>query len=354
MMTNKQKQKIGYTCAYTPIALLDAAGYEPFRVLPISNAQDQAGRLLHDNLCPHVKRVLDRAPENDLPQDLSGMIFMNSCDAMRRLADAWMETRPNDKVIILDLPSTNEQTAINFFTGELSRLLDTLTTWSGAPVTSEKISKSIDQYNQIADRIQTLNSFLAIGKLKGSGSRLQELINQATSIPFEDSLKFLDAEIENNEQHPAEMKGIPVFLFGNVMPDPDFFSLIEDCGVQIIGNDFCTSTRMFSRLPCTDDETILAQLSGHLLGEPPCARTFDPTQPGKIADDVIKKAKLLGVKGIIGHSLKFCDPYLARLPMVREAVQDTDFPLLLLEGDCTLRSFGQQKTRIEAFVEMLR
>jgi len=30
------------------------------------------------------------------------------------------------------------------------------------------------------------------------------------------------------------------------------------------------------------------------------------------------------------------------------------FPLLLLEGDCTLRSIEQQRTRIEAFVEMLR
>ena len=29
-------------------------------------------------------------------------------------------------------------------------------------------------------------------------------------------------------------------------------------------------------------------------------------------------------------------------------------PVLLLEGDCTLRSIGQHRTRIEAFVEMLR
>ena len=28
-------------------------------------------------------------------------------------------------------------------------------------------------------------------------------------------------------------------------------------------------------------------------------------------------------------------------------------PLLVLEGDCTSRSLGQQTTRIEAFVEML-
>ncbi len=353
-MTNMKKQKIGFTCAYTPIAMVDAAGYIPWRVLPISEVPDQAGRILHDNLCPHVKRVLDRALENDLPKDLTGMIFMNSCDAMRRLADAWMEVRPQDKMIILDLPTTPGKIDISFFAQELSRLSDTLAAWSGSRITAGKILQSIDQYNRIADQIQTLNCFLSEGKLKGSGKRLQELINQATSLPFEDSLKLLDAEIQKNKNHPAEMNGIPVFLFGNVMPDPEFFSLIEDCGVQIIGNDFCTSTRMFSQLPCTNEESLFAQLSGHILKKSSCARSFDPSHPGKIADDVVQKAKSLGARGVIGHSLKFCDPYLARLPMVRDAIQGTEIPLLLLEGDCTLRSFGQQKTRIEAFAEMLR
>jgi benzoyl-CoA reductase/2-hydroxyglutaryl-CoA dehydratase subunit BcrC/BadD/HgdB len=35
-------------------------------------------------------------------------------------------------------------------------------------------------------------------------------------------------------------------------------------------------------------------------------------------------------------------------------MKEENIPLLLLEGDCTLRSVGQQGTRIEAFVEMVR
>jgi benzoyl-CoA reductase/2-hydroxyglutaryl-CoA dehydratase subunit BcrC/BadD/HgdB len=41
------------------------------------------------------------------------------------------------------------------------------------------------------------------------------------------------------------------------------------------------------------------------------------------------------------------------MPMVREEFKKAGMPLLLLEGDCTLRSIGQQRTRIEAFIEML-
>ena len=94
-MTEENNRLIGFTCAYTPIALIDAAGFTPYRVLPTGGWPDQAGRILHDNLCPHIKRVLDRALDKDLP-DLFGMVFINSCDAMRRLADAWKSIRPLD------------------------------------------------------------------------------------------------------------------------------------------------------------------------------------------------------------------------------------------------------------------
>jgi benzoyl-CoA reductase/2-hydroxyglutaryl-CoA dehydratase subunit BcrC/BadD/HgdB len=57
---------------------------------------------------------------------------------------------------------------------------------------------------------------------------------------------------------------------------------------------------------------------------------------------------------VIGHTVKFCDPYLARLAAVRRTLQEAGMPFLVLEGDCTLRAIGQQRTRIEAFVEMLR
>ena len=88
---------IGFTCAYTPLALLDAAGFVPYRLMPLTEAPDQAGTLLHDNTCPHVKRVLDRAMHRDLPK-MAGLVLMNSCDAMRRLADGWLATRPESAI----------------------------------------------------------------------------------------------------------------------------------------------------------------------------------------------------------------------------------------------------------------
>ena len=79
IIIQKKLSRIGFTCSYTPLALIDAAGFTPYRILPVGESPDRAGEVLHDNLCPHVKRVLDRVLYNDVPE-LEGVILLNSCD----------------------------------------------------------------------------------------------------------------------------------------------------------------------------------------------------------------------------------------------------------------------------------
>ncbi|MFC1819948.1 2-hydroxyacyl-CoA dehydratase [Thermodesulfobacteriota bacterium] len=67
----------------------------------------------------------------------------------------------------------------------------------------------------------------------------------------------------------------------------------------------------------------------------------------------MESVQKMGAKGVIAHIMKFCDPYLTRIPLVLDALKEKNIPYLILEGDCTLRSFGQHRTRIEAFAEML-
>jgi benzoyl-CoA reductase/2-hydroxyglutaryl-CoA dehydratase subunit BcrC/BadD/HgdB len=87
-----------------------------------------------------------------------------------------------------------------------------------------------------------------------------------------------------------------------------------------------------------------------------------PDQAGRLMHDnlcphikrVLSGAIKAGARGVIGYTAKFCDPYIARLPGVRDALKREGIPFLLLEGDCTLRSIGQHRTRIEAFMETER
>jgi benzoyl-CoA reductase/2-hydroxyglutaryl-CoA dehydratase subunit BcrC/BadD/HgdB len=347
-----QKPKIGYACAYTPLVLLDAAGYTAYRILPISDCPDQAGQLLHDNLCPHVKRILDRAISKDLP-NLGGVVLMNSCDAMRRLADAWPRVRPSDNIILLDLPATADDAAVAYFAGELSRLNDALSKWCGHTITSNDIAASIARYNKLPPLFNRLHDRLRRGQLAGGSVKMQTLYNAAMSAPFDESLGTLEQALAQPQPKNPASDGIPVFLFGNVLADPEALELFEACGARTIEDDLCTGSRLFEPIEFDENLDVLPQISRSLLTRTSCARTFNPDQPLKMAADILTRAQASGARGVIGQTIKFCDPYLDLLPAVRETLRQAGLPLLLLEGDCSLRTIEQQRTRIEAFIEML-
>jgi benzoyl-CoA reductase/2-hydroxyglutaryl-CoA dehydratase subunit BcrC/BadD/HgdB len=352
-MTTEKNSYVGFTCAYTPMALIDAAGYVPYRILPIGNAPDMAGQILHDNLCPHVKRVLDRALDNDLPK-LAGVVLLNSCDAMRRLADAWQKVRPNDRINLIDLPLTSDDSAVSYFGRELSRLADTLFQWSGRPLSQEAVAESMEKYNQLAFLFGGLRERLLNGGVSGGAARLQSLYNMAVTRPLDETYQILKGVMEDLKSPADANNGVPIFLFGNVLPDPEALGQFESCGARIVDEDLCTGSRVFTPIKVEGSEETLLQLARGLLRRPRCARTLLPMQPGVIAEEVLARATACKARGVIACTAKFCDPYIARIPGVREVLRKAGLPMLQIEGDCTMRSFGQHRTRIQAFAEMLR
>jgi len=343
-------KKIGFTCAYTPVPLIEAAGFSPFRIFPDSKAPDQAGHLLHDNLCPHVKKVLDRALADDLPE-LDGLIFINSCDSMRRLADAWHEAKPDDPIILVDLPSGTNSLSLDFLSKEYERLAKTLFRWNNEPCSIKKIKDKIDNWNLVAASVKKIEEKMSRDYFPGYASGLQQIINTAATESTDKALAMAQKELQPEE--PAKAGLAPVFLFGNLLFDPKVFDLFEEWNMHVTASDFCTTSRFVTQVDTKADNNIFRSLAASYMEQTPCARTMDTTKPGNIAQRIVQQAKESNAKGVIGFTLKFCDPYLARIPMIRQALQKESIPFLMLEGDCTMGSMGQQQTRIEAFTEML-
>ena len=352
MNENSTRPRVGYACAYTPVALIDAAGFSPYRVLPVGEPPDEAGRLLHDNLCPHVKIILDRALADDLPE-LAGMVFMNSCDAMRRLSDAWARARPEIPSILLDLPTSAEQDSAAYFAGQLRGLTHALEDWGGAIPDDEALRKGVARFNRLCDLLAGARGRQAESTLAGGSPGLQTLYDRCATSSLDDAVEAAEAVAATPDTAGPTGDEAPVFLFGNVLPGAEVFELLESCGARVAGEDLCTGSRQFLPVSAEGEDPLLA-LAASLLTRLPCARTIDPCSPGQLASIVLEAARKSGARGVICHTLKFCDPYLARIPYIRETLRAAGLPFLLLEGDCTLRSLGQHRTRIEAFAEMLR
>lgn len=352
-MLTTDRPKIGFACAYTALPLIHAAGFTPFRLMPMSDAPDLAGSVLHDNLCPHIKRILDRAVAGDLPR-LAAVVFVNSCDAMRRLSDAWQKVRPKDSVVLIDLPATQDERAVSYLAGELSRLAGTLFRWSGRPISAESIKKGIVCYNTLSGLLSELRQRCYQGRLNGGSVRMQTLTNLASTAAAENAVNEIRQALAEPAAPADEGRGVPIYLFGHVLPDPQAFAFLTSCGARIVGDDLCTGSRLLAPIELDGPGDLFHKLARGLMHKPACARTIDPADPLRIAEDTLKRALESGARGVIGYTLKFCDLYLSRLPVLRETFRDSGLPLLLLEGDCTLRSIGQQRTRMEAFIEMLR
>ncbi|MBN1346858.1 MAG: 2-hydroxyacyl-CoA dehydratase [Phycisphaerae bacterium] len=343
---------VGFTCAYTPLPLIDAAGLVPYRILPLSDASDRAGAFLHDNVCPHVKRVVDRVVAGDVPA-LGGVVVMNSCDTMRRLADVWPRVQPEGRVILVDLPVEGEDASVAYFAEELARLAEVLSGWTGRSIGEAEILESIKLYNELAGGLDRLRRRAAEGVLSGGWGELQKLLNESVTGPPTAAIAKVNGLLAREDAAAGADSRVPVLLFGNVLPAPEAFDLFESCGCRISSEDLCTGSRQITTIDLEGDDAPLVKLARGILRRPICGRTLTPSEPGRLARQVVEQAKACGARGVIAHVMKFCDPYLARLPGVREALREAGLPLLVLEGDCTMRSLGQHRTRIEAFVEML-
>ncbi len=350
-MTRMPTRYAAFSCRYAPLPLIHAAGLVPYRVLPLTTASDQAGTILHDNICAHVKLLLDRALADDLPA-LTGVIFVDSCDAMRRVADGWRRARPEDQVFALDLPVGSADSDVAYFARELARLRQELGEWSGSAVTDQAIRASCELYSRLAACFDRLASFAAQGQLEGGRAHLQELTNRSVTSSPAEMVVELEGLAGDCEQKPPAVDGVPVLLFGNLFADPTAWELLATCGARIVDEDLCTGSRQLIRF-ALDDGDELTQIARQLLRDCPCARAVEAGLPGRLGQLVVDRARACGARGVIAHSMKFCDLYLVRLPAVREALKQAGLPLLVLEGDCTLRSLGQHRTRIEAFIEML-
>ncbi len=346
-----ERHRIGFTCGYTPVPLIEAAGFTPYRIFPESTAPDQAGHLLHDNLCPHVKRVLDRALAEDLPR-LDGMVFMNSCDAMRRLADAWHYARKDDRMILLDLPNVNTASAVAFLADEYRRMAKGLAQWKGNEISDQALDSALDNWNRLHALFLEIETRKADDFYPGLAARVQQVVNiaatQGTKPALDEAQSLLQA-------WPFQKKHeqVPVCLFGNLLFDPRVYDHFEAWNLQVAGNDFCTGSRFVYPVDPATGKDRFEAMAQAAMRRTSCARTMDPFNPGNIAETLVKNVKQSGARGVIGFTLKFCDPYLARIPVIREMLQNESIPFLMLEGDCTLGAIGQQQTRIEAFTEML-
>lgn len=326
---------LAWFCTYTPLEILDAAGLSPVRRFGDPGRLESADTFLHPAICPFVRACLAAEMEENR---LHHAVFVNSCDGMRRLYDAWRVQFRDDFAYLMDLPRNVEARGERFLAEEFRNLAQVLADFTGTEVTAARLRAAALEREEL---------------------RLS-YIREADGIYGERRLRLaMEHHSGDSGVNPGDAgregggEGVPVLLTGNLLNPAGLVSSLGRAGARVTWIDLCNGDRAFSSstLPQGEDmEEMLASLAQRYLGRHPCARMNDA---GRRYDLLVEAVREKGARGVIYASLKFCDAYLYDFPRVQERLLKESIPVLRLESDYADGNTGQVLTRVEAFLEML-
>ena len=126
----------------------------------------------------------------------------------------------------------------------------------------------------------------------------------------------------------------------------ELFDMVQKSMPYPVENDTCVNNRSVGETEPPKElefDELMVWYAKELLGQIPCMRMMDHSGRKRLYNDP-------GLKGIIYHTVKFCDFYSFEYAQIK---QNVTVPLLKIESDYTIQSSGQLLTRLEAFAESL-
>lgn len=144
---------------------------------------------------------------------------------------------------------------------------------------------------------------------------------------------------------PKKPKGPHLNVLGARM-GTELFQMVEKLMPLPVENATCVNNRSVGSMVPPENvgfDELMDWYAGELLCQAPCMRMMDHSGRKQLYNDP-------DLKGIIYHTVKFCDFYSFEYSEIKE---HTDIPLLKIESDYTLQSSGQLMTRLEAFAETI-
>ncbi len=401
---------LSYVCKSTPVELLAAMGAK-CRLLdemaPSFSKAEQAG---HPNLCGYGKAILEQA----LSGGVRELVLVNCCDTIRSVYDILLAEGNLNFLYFMDLPHEEAGCSAKRFVPELKKLTAAYAAYSGHAFSMEAFRQSFaapgrnsgDYIGVCGARCgrafqRMISGFMPLpvrnltcvagrdvrppGGMTPAETAADDMTLAKTPSDEIASVETVSNGIvpvgtTANGLTPAEtttdgltLAKTPSDEIASVETAADDMTLAKttangmapdetaadgltpgqgrDSGGRNRARDPMTSSAATAPAFPPDSasgsgfpgDDLLEAYARALLSQMPCFRMNDVTGRKAIYRDP-------ALKGIIYHTIKFCDYYGFEYA---ELKKNCDVPLLKLETDYTLQSVGQLSTRLEAFSERL-
>jgi benzoyl-CoA reductase/2-hydroxyglutaryl-CoA dehydratase subunit BcrC/BadD/HgdB len=335
---------IGYTSSYLPPEIIWACSLTPVRLRPAESLSAADGYLPR-NFSVEARALLAAALNHEI--DMEAVVFLDEDDTSRRLFDMWRAYAETPALGLIPLPRLDSEPACQRYTHSLSELAESLAALSGQPLTADGLRRAVDLYNEQRALWRALRQRCVDGAL--SASKWHDLRWMAlTTNPVSANAELATCLAS---LHQSELKmgseGPRLLILGGMNIPRPFLIFLETCGARVVAEDSETEERVLTASVSTSSLDTLAM--AYLTK--PCGPR--PTALSRRLKRITHLLDERGAQGVIAYYPKFADAYLAEYLVLAELFKARGLPALLLEDDGESGFSGQQRTRLEAFLEVL-
>lgn len=351
---------VGTFCVYVPEEIVLAAGGVSIGLCAGAEVgTEEAEKYIPRNTCALIKAFMGFKLAGLCPYvELTDLIVgETTCDGKKKAYEIFADI--TNKVYVMELPNMKNVQSRKLWHSEVQRFRNKIESMTGKAISLEDMKKGVATVNGKRRALQRLSRLRAADPAPISG--LDALLVNQISF-YDDPERFtrmtnqlcdeLEERVRRGEGVSA--KGAPrVLISGSPMAIPNWkiHAIIEGSGAVVVGEESCIGERNHRDLldeDFTGVDDALEKMSHRYLGID-CA-CFTPND--ERLDNINALVKSLHADGVIHYSLQFCTPYIMEAYKAEKAV--TDVPFMRLETDYSMEDFGQLKTRVEAFLEMVR
>ena len=351
----------GTFCVYVPDEVVFAAGGIATGLCGGSQFWVSGGeKVLPPNTCPLIKASVGARLDKTCPFFRIADMYVGetTCDGKKK---AWEILAQEVPVHIIDIPQMKRAKDITAFKEEIMEFIKVVEDFTGNKVTPEALGESIKLINNKRKALHRLYATRKASPVPISGK--DALL--VTQIAFYDDparcaqmtnqlAEELEGRISRSEGvFPADALRILVTGTPLAIPNWKLHHIVESAGATVVVEELCTGTRYFENLVDETATTLEGQVQAlaERYMKTNCA-CFTPNS-GRI-DDIVRLANEYKVDGVIDVNLQFCNLYSTESYLVKQALSEREIPVLHIETDYSEQDAEQLRTRVEAFLEILK
>jgi len=335
-----------------PEELIVAAGAIPIRIaLGGRDEQERGDKYLSSTTCPFGRATLGFFEEEHPLYTLIDVLIVGTfCNGVQNVAN-YLDYFQKASVPLI-LPHDRSNSSFNFYIYELKKIQAYLENFTGNRCTPRTFTEAIQEYNHLRLLLREINDYRKNNNPPIRGQTIHQLVWQAFLLGPKIMIPRCEKLLQQLRDTPKLYSGTRIFLTGSGITLGDsILEVIEDkASGLIVADDLWSSMEYFLEdVPNFTDPFIA--LADKYFRKTLCGRMI-PESELRIPK-IIELYHAFRAKGILNHTLKYCDSYAGLKPEFRKLMNRQNIPVLELDRDYAEANIGQLQTRIEAFLEMI-